>query len=832
VIYKKNLVACAIVVTLLSGCGGGGEDSDGAAQPWLPETSIPDGGGTPGSTTSNTAPTVTLSSTTELHFGEEYTVNVVLNDPEGDPLTVVVSSAPDWLHWNEETKQLIGHPDLLGTSEVIVTVSDSEFTVISSSLALDVVRPELLNLNIPVSKQSPGDVFILSAHSVDSIENIVQLSTGTVSEMGTLSIPLPLNNEAWEGRDLVLSSERGAYANGYRWIGSYDALVASLDQRLTLPENALSSWSPTPHSTAYVHMMKKRGFDHDWSVFSKSVAGIFSNTIDAKALDEVASYYWLAWQYGDLFSLNSVLKTDFNRSEEYSAVDRLLEKGVTVERLKETSLVSHRLWSDLMIESVGEVKEAHPLQGALYQGQWMITEPNGIHVGANDGVAAQLSEDGTLRLGADVTGTWENIIDDGGNHQTNLSLEPSPDAPIVYEPHAWSLEKHHLLSMGLDEATADRWAAPTRDVTVEVEPLQWGNISKIALNYQSPYGHAVGEVISTRHIRYKGEVVQIEMKDAKVFHNIDTQSYYHWLFKERTFDFMIALPGSDGVEKMQWLDLYDSQVVKARRTTGEWETIPWQWLYNTELEELQLTRDDGLIVSLNVFHESALNFDHHGDINGRLYGARKTVRSPEGSVLSDEAALLSLHAKSKCEISDNYVDPYSESQCSPAKAMLAPSVVWVDNKLEAKEIVYSNQVVGFTFVEESIPDTELTATYYREIRTGYGSSCFMGLPCFVAGEKISFSFIGTNEWLIYNNVEGDLLRFWPINVNNGDLTLMEVTSDEDKVLRTYHAQSLEGWDSRWEHTLFNPNVIAACISTPIGEVLPIGCPPREEDTAP
>ena len=126
---KLKVAAVALVLAVLSGCGGGG-DSGGTPQ-----------NGNGGGPVGNAAPTIQGQPSGSVQAGQAYSFTPSASDPNGDPLTFTVTNKPDWADFNASTGRLSGTPseaDVATYSGISITVSDGQASASLSAFAISV----------------------------------------------------------------------------------------------------------------------------------------------------------------------------------------------------------------------------------------------------------------------------------------------------------------------------------------------------------------------------------------------------------------------------------------------------------------------------------------------------------------------------------------------------------------------------------------------------------------------------------------------------------------------------------------------------------------------
>jgi hypothetical protein len=124
-----NAIIGALTCVLLAACGDGDEPSAaGAAQtPSIqPPRQAPSSAGA-----INTAPSIAGAPLTVVLAGASYSFEPSAEDPDGDPLTFVVSNPPPWASFDVSTGRLTGTPTSadVGTYDgIVISVTDGELT--------------------------------------------------------------------------------------------------------------------------------------------------------------------------------------------------------------------------------------------------------------------------------------------------------------------------------------------------------------------------------------------------------------------------------------------------------------------------------------------------------------------------------------------------------------------------------------------------------------------------------------------------------------------------------------------------------------------------------
>lgn len=125
---RLKIAAITLALTVLSGCGGGGDE--GTAQ---------SGSGGP---TGNAAPTIQGQPSGSVQAGQAYTFTPSASDANGDTLTFSVANKPAWADFNSSTGRLSGTPtaaDIATYSNISISVSDGQASAALSAFAISVV---------------------------------------------------------------------------------------------------------------------------------------------------------------------------------------------------------------------------------------------------------------------------------------------------------------------------------------------------------------------------------------------------------------------------------------------------------------------------------------------------------------------------------------------------------------------------------------------------------------------------------------------------------------------------------------------------------------------
>jgi hypothetical protein len=135
---SPGLLLIVLSAAVLSGCGGGDEEStpaSGTAQPPAPAPAPPP----PGST--NHAPTISGTPTAAVNASTPYTFTPTAADADGDTLAFSVQNKPAWAAFNTTTGRLSGTPaaaDVGTYSNISITVSDGKANTALSTFAIAV----------------------------------------------------------------------------------------------------------------------------------------------------------------------------------------------------------------------------------------------------------------------------------------------------------------------------------------------------------------------------------------------------------------------------------------------------------------------------------------------------------------------------------------------------------------------------------------------------------------------------------------------------------------------------------------------------------------------
>jgi hypothetical protein len=109
--------------------------SDGVSSASLPSFNIT----VSGSSTTNTAPTITGTPPTTGTVGQAYAFTPTAKDANGDALTFGIASKPSWAAFDSKTGKLYGTPSATGTfGSIVISVSDGKATTKLPTFAINV----------------------------------------------------------------------------------------------------------------------------------------------------------------------------------------------------------------------------------------------------------------------------------------------------------------------------------------------------------------------------------------------------------------------------------------------------------------------------------------------------------------------------------------------------------------------------------------------------------------------------------------------------------------------------------------------------------------------
>lgn len=122
----KTTFVAVLALTVLAGCGGGGDDG-------TPATGGPGG--------SNAPPTIQGQPSANVMAGQAYSFQPSATDPNGDTLTFSVTNLPAWATFNASTGRLTGTPsatDVATYSNIRISVSDGQASASLNAFAITV----------------------------------------------------------------------------------------------------------------------------------------------------------------------------------------------------------------------------------------------------------------------------------------------------------------------------------------------------------------------------------------------------------------------------------------------------------------------------------------------------------------------------------------------------------------------------------------------------------------------------------------------------------------------------------------------------------------------
>ena len=135
--FIPGLLLIALSAAVLSGCGGGGDEStpaSGTAQPPTPAPLPPSG-------SSNHAPTISGTAPPAVNAASPYSFVPTAADADGDTLAFSIQNKPAWATFNTTTGKLSGTPaaaDVGTYSNVAISVSDGQASTALSAFAIAV----------------------------------------------------------------------------------------------------------------------------------------------------------------------------------------------------------------------------------------------------------------------------------------------------------------------------------------------------------------------------------------------------------------------------------------------------------------------------------------------------------------------------------------------------------------------------------------------------------------------------------------------------------------------------------------------------------------------
>ena len=136
----RTVMLVATLAAGVSACGGG----DGTAS--LSQTSPGGSGGlSPGSTSSNSTPTIGGTPATSVTAGTAYVFQPTAADADGDALTFTASGLPSWASLNAQSGQLRGTPaeaDVGTSAAIVITVSDGQASAALQAFQITVVSAQ------------------------------------------------------------------------------------------------------------------------------------------------------------------------------------------------------------------------------------------------------------------------------------------------------------------------------------------------------------------------------------------------------------------------------------------------------------------------------------------------------------------------------------------------------------------------------------------------------------------------------------------------------------------------------------------------------------------
>ncbi|MEE4163320.1 MAG: putative Ig domain-containing protein, partial [Woeseiaceae bacterium] len=127
--------------------------SDGEATSELPAFSI-----TVTAVSANSPPSISGSPDESIEVGFEYTFTPTASDPDGDTLTFSIEGLPAWADFDTATGTLWGTPaagDENVYSNIVVSVTDGEFTESLASFSIEVVAAASGPSSVTLSWEAP-----------------------------------------------------------------------------------------------------------------------------------------------------------------------------------------------------------------------------------------------------------------------------------------------------------------------------------------------------------------------------------------------------------------------------------------------------------------------------------------------------------------------------------------------------------------------------------------------------------------------------------------------------------------------------------------------------
>jgi hypothetical protein len=810
----RNVLGVFIVAILTSACGGGsGEES---ANPFF--GNIPSENKTPEPVPApiNSLPIISglPTSNVEVMFGVEVNLPVLILDPDGDNLVIKLKGAPPWLFYDGPNRVLSGTPDKLEDFEtVFFTVSDGEGEVISDSFSISILEPEFITLNLPIPPNtSVGDSYTLTGYlsgEVSVVNSIIIADDGRAM----FDIPYDPKDTPWENTLLVLTWEHTNYVEYGKIVDNIDNVYSQLNENLVVAPDYLSSWVPDPMSSAYLHLLANYAASSDVTPTS-DITQIYNQSITSSSLEELASYYELAHKNGDLFGLNKTLTDNKSTIRTDAIFSSLLQDSVNTVRLAFSSGIGNVYWNALINEA-SDVVLSLDYSRNWKPGVYVISAPVSVNYGSGNGIVITLNADGSYRTYSESSRSVD--FPSHGNFtlnkdeirlsipSTSYSQDGNYIVDVVNDP---LILANTIELLGVPYVDAINWAKIA--IEIGLEKMTLSPVGEVYLAITDAYIFNDEESASFITTRLDIEFLESELISSRNFVNqsvnimpVENSVLKNWEFRNEFHDIVLPMPSENGSflpDQSVWIDLFETTSVRFRNVDSNQQPniiSKWSWSYSEEKSEFifyQTNEDDVLVEYIvSIVDTGSLNLEHKNDLNGRVYGARATLKIDNDTAF-DGLINLVIHPKSRCE-------DLSGEYCS-LNNMTNTNTIWYDvNMGEYSPVLTNAGIIGM--VNNGEFDTAGEEVIKGFIPVVLGTDCSGTIPvCFVSnGDFIiasSTSYLN-REWLVGTQV------WWPINLNNDDATILV-----DGKIKHYEGVKLDslagkvGFEEYWSGSLLNP----------------------------
>ena len=161
----------------------------------------------PGSTPTNTPPTISGSPSTSVIAGSSYAFTPAASDADGDTLTFSIANLPDWASFDASTGALTGMPPpaSIGTYPgIAISVNDGQATTALAPFSIEVVAP------LTISGNPPTTVTVGTGYSFQPSTNA---SSGTTLTFSITNQPSWATFNAASGELSGTPTQAGTFAN-------------------------------------------------------------------------------------------------------------------------------------------------------------------------------------------------------------------------------------------------------------------------------------------------------------------------------------------------------------------------------------------------------------------------------------------------------------------------------------------------------------------------------------------------------------------------------------------------------------------------------------------